>query len=72
MTPNRLRFSFFSFVSALLLQAPALGQNRPTVGLVPSGGLTLGLNIPAAPVEMTVMSGGEHDVMWQLTIGYSF
>jgi NTE family protein len=35
-------------------------------------GLTLGLNVPALPVEVTVMTGSEHDFLSQVTVGYTF
>jgi NTE family protein len=35
-------------------------------------GLTLGLNIPALPVEITVMTGSEHEFLSHLTVGYTF
>jgi NTE family protein len=39
---------------------------------VTGGGITLGLNIPAAPIEFTMMTGSENDFMSHLTIGYRF
>jgi len=39
---------------------------------VRGGGLTLGLDIPAAPVEITIMGSNVHDFMAHLTIGYTF
>jgi NTE family protein len=39
---------------------------------VHGGGITLGLNIPAAPIEFTLMTSTEHDILFQFTIGYYF
>jgi outer membrane translocation and assembly module TamA len=36
------------------------------------GGLTLGLNLPAAPIEFTVSTSSRHDILSQFIIGYNF
>ena len=39
---------------------------------VHGGGITFGLDIPHAPLEFTVMTSTEHDILYQFTIGYYF
>jgi NTE family protein len=39
---------------------------------VHGGGITFGLNVPTAPLEFTVMTSTEHDILYQFTIGYFF
>ena len=36
------------------------------------GGITLGVNIPAAPVEITVSTSSRNDVLVYFTAGYTF
>jgi NTE family protein len=39
---------------------------------VRGGGLTLGVDLPVAPVEITVMGSNVHDIMGYLGVGYTF